>query len=172
MEEARKSIKILGEICEDYGLEINLNKSRALIFNSKQEYNEIEGIYVEKELKNENKRDIFNGYKKEMMVKGKRLEYMTYGVIEKSCNRLMIGKSFWKPTALPSVLYGSDAVDLNEKNIIQLQVMEYNVYRQILVAPSYVPIDVLRAEIGSSLMKTRVIKGRILYWRNVFHRKN
>ena len=33
MEAARKSIKMLREICKDHGLEINLNKSRALIFH-------------------------------------------------------------------------------------------------------------------------------------------
>ena len=77
------------EISKDHGLEISLNKIRVLIFNSKQKYNEIEWISVEKELKYldvkiENRRDMFNGYKKEVMVKGKRLECMTYSIVEKS----------------------------------------------------------------------------------------
>ena len=63
------------EISKDHGLEISLNKIRVLIFNSKQKYNEIEWISVEKELKYlavkiENRRDMFNGCKKEVMVKG------------------------------------------------------------------------------------------------------
>ena len=86
---------------------------------------------------------------------------ITYSVIERSCNKLLIGKSFWKSIVLPSVLYGTNIINLTEDNINQLQKIENSVYRFILGAAHYSPNVTLRGEIGASLMKKRVINGRI-----------
>ena len=42
---------------------------------------------------------------------------ITYSVIEKSCNKLMIGNNFWESIVLPSVLYGTNIINLTEDNI-------------------------------------------------------
>ena len=76
-----------------------------------------------------------------MMDKAKRLEGVTYGVLERSCSRMMIGKVYWKTVALPSILHGSDVIDFIEKDVEKLQVIENNVYRKILRAPSFTPIS-------------------------------
>ena len=106
------------------------------------------------------------------MDKAKRLEGVTYGVLERSCSRMMIGKVYWKTVALPSILHGSDVIDFIEKDVEKLQVIENNVYRKVLRAPSFTPIAVLRGEIGSSMMKTRIMNGRLMYWRGIFGRNN
>ncbi len=52
---------------------------------------------------------------------------------------------------------------MTETEIQQLQRIENGVYRQILGAPKYAPTCTLRGEIGASLMKRRIIDGRIPY---------
>ena len=46
---------------------------------------------------------------------------ITYSVIERSCNKLLIGKTFWKSIVLPSVFYGTNIIYLTEDNINELQ---------------------------------------------------
>ena len=53
---------------------------------------------------------------------------ITYSVIEKGCNKLLIGKTFWKSIGLPSVLYGTNIINLTENNINELQKIENSVY--------------------------------------------
>ena len=45
---------------------------------------------------------------------------ITYSVIERSCNILLIGKTFGKRIVLPSVLYGTNIINLTEDNINEL----------------------------------------------------
>ena len=42
------------------------------------------------------KRNVFEGQKNEIIKKIKRLSVMTNSVIEKSCHRVMMGKTYWK----------------------------------------------------------------------------
>ena len=79
---------------------------------------------------------------------------ITYSIIEKDCNRLLIGKTYWKSIVLLSILYGVNVINLSEDDIKDLQVFENDVYRTILNAPGYAP-NTLRSEIGSSLGKKR-----------------
>ena len=88
---------------------------------------------------------------------------ITYSVIERSCNKLLIGKTLWKSIVLPSVLYDTNIINLTEDNINELQKIENSVYRSILGAAHYSLNVTLRGEIGASLVKKRVINGRINY---------
>ena len=72
-----------------------------------------------------------------MFSKAKRMENMTYGIIERSCNRVMIGKTYWKDVVLPSILHGAEVIDLTKEEINKLQIIENNIYRKILRAPSF-----------------------------------
>ena len=51
IEKARKNLKILTEISESYGLKINKEKSKILLYNSKENIKEIEGIQVTDKIK-------------------------------------------------------------------------------------------------------------------------
>ena len=75
--------------------------------------------------------------------------------------QLLIGKTFWKSIVLPSVLYGTNIINLTEYNINELQKIENSVYRSILGAAHYSPNVTLSGGIGASLVKKRVINGRI-----------
>ena len=107
-----------------------------------------------------------------MIAKAKKLANVVYSVIEKSVNRVLIGKTFWKVLALPSILFCTNIIGLNASEIEKLQVIENGVYRKILGAPSYAPNCTLRGEIGSSTMKARVAKGMIKYVKSVVFRDN
>ena len=86
---------------------------------------------------------------------------ITYSVIEKSCNKLLIGKkTYWKSIALPSLLYGTNIINLTDDNIIELEIIENSVYRCI------------RGEIGESLMRKIVINGTITYVKGIQIKRN
>ena len=112
VEEARRTVKSLREEAEKYGLEMNIEKSKCLMFNMEgEELREIEGMEVVKELeylgvKIEGRCNLYEGQRKRMLEKGKRMSNMTYSVIEKSCHRVLIGKAYWKSVVLAGVLFG------------------------------------------------------------------
>ena len=53
-----------------------------------------------------------------------KMSNMTYSIIARSCNKLMIGKSFWNCVALPSILYGSSMICWTKTEISKLQRQE------------------------------------------------
>ena len=176
---AREGVDILTRIAGKFGLEINKSKekSSALIFNMKDHPNDIQGIEVEKTIKYlgitvENKRDMFGIFRKKVVEKAQKMANIVYPVISRSCNKLLIGKTFWKSVALPYVLYGCNAVDLNEDTIKKLQVIENGVCRKLMGAPRGAAVCTLRGEIGISEMKMRCIEGRLKYVNNIEHRGN
>ena len=107
-----------------------------------------------------------------MMKKAQRLSNMTYGIIKKCYNKILIGKVCWKTIALPSILFATKVTTLSENEIQKLQRFENVVYRQILRAPPYAPNCTLRGEIGSSLMKTRIMEGHLQYIRRALQGQN
>ena len=176
-EEAEKNINIVSKISKKYGLEINIDKSKVIIFNKKENIEKIGNIKVENSfeylgIQIIDKRNMFQDHIKKSLTKAKKFENMTFSMIEQSCNRVLVGKVFYKNICLPAILYGLNIVKINEKEINNLQTIENNVYRKILDAASYTPIGTLRGEIGSSSMKSRIYKGKILYWKSIMERNN
>lgn len=177
VEEARENIRQVITISAKYGLDINKEKSNIIATNMKDQIDDIEGIKVVDDIKYlgikiNAGRLMFRKHKKEMMEKAQKLANTTYSVIAKSCNKLMIGKTYWKSLALPSFLYGSSLINMTEKEIENLQVIENKVYRHILGAPGYTAVATLRGEIGASSMKSRIIKDRIFYVKGILDGKN
>ena len=150
IEEAAVNLKIVIQISRHFGLEINKAKSNIMIFNMKEQPDNIEDIEVVNKITSN----------------------MTYSIIEKGGNRLLIGKTYWKSIALPSILYGVNVINLSEDDIKDLQVIENDVYRTILNAPGYAPNTTLRSEIGSSLMKKRIMNGRINFIKSILQGRN
>ena len=171
-EEAERDIRKVKEISKTFGLEINLEKSSIIVYNRKEDFNQLEGIQVKENIKYlgveiNNKRNMFKNHIENRIKKAKKLENATFSMIESSCNRGLVGKVYWKNVCVPAILYGFNTAKITEKEINSLQVIENGVYRKILKAPSYAPTGTLRGEIGSAPMKTRIIKGKILYWKSV-----
>lgn len=105
-------IEALTDLSHTTGLKINKDKSNVLIFNSKLQIEEIKGIKVTSDLKYlgitvTNKRNCFKTQKEKSLQKAKKLANLTYSIISQSCNKILIGKTYWKSVVLPSVLFGS-----------------------------------------------------------------
>ena len=166
--EAKQIIDELIGVGEECGLSINKGKSRILIFNMKGRPKSIRGIDVVKQIKylgitiNDDKK-CFRIHKKEAIEKADRMANITYPVISKSCNKILIGKTYWKSIVLPTILYGSNILGFTKTDIDKLQIIENRVYRHILGAPRYAQIPTLRGEIGASSMMARIMEGYVKY---------
>ena len=103
--------------------------------------------------------------KKYMINNARKLANLTYSVIERSVNKILIGKAYWKQIALPSILHCLPVIHLTKTDIDTIQKVENSVYRKMLGAQRYAPVCALRGEIGSSLMETRNLETKLNYYR-------
>ena len=146
-----------------------------MIFNMKEQPGQIEDIKMVDRIKYlgieiDNKRNYFKTQRIQILEKARKLANMTYAVIEKSCNTLLIGQTYWKSVSLPSIIYGINVINLTDDDIKNLQTIENSVYRAILGAPDYALNSTMRSKIGASLMKTRIINTRISYIKRMCER--
>ena len=74
---------------------------------------------------------------------------LTFSVISKSCDKLLIGKTYWMIVVQPRVLSAVAVVVWTKEERKQLQRVEKRVWRQILGSPIYTPVAALQGEIGS-----------------------
>ena len=172
LQEAKESIIRLTSIANECGLSINKNKSNILIFNSKIQPEEIEGIPVTKNITYlgviiQNKKDCYKQHKIESIKKAKKYSNLMPVVIAKSCNKLLIGKTYWKSAALPSILHGTEAIHLDNNSILELQREENKAYRYILNSRRKTAISALRGEFGASLQTTRDMKSKIFFIKHI-----
>ena len=173
----KRTMRIVTEVSSKYGLNLNKTKSSIMIFNNRNQTEEIDGIKITKEIKYlgikiDNKRKMFTSQKKEMIKKAQRLANCTFSVIEKSVNKLLIGKTYWKNVALPSVLHGIPIIDMTKTDLDKIQRIENSVYRKILGGQRYAPNCTLRGEIGASLMHSRYKESKLNYYRYAVNSKN
>jgi len=171
-EEAKTGIEELRRVAEKYGLEMNVRKSQCMQFNTEREVSEIAGVEVVREIKYlgvkvQNGRNLFDKHRVEMVNRAKWMSSMTSSVIEKSCHRVMVGKSYWKGVVLPRVLYGAEVVRLKVEDMNSIQKQENAAMRRMLEAGRGVAIAGMRGEIGMGTVRSRVARGRIQYWRRV-----
>ena len=148
-----------------------------MIFNLKEQPEYIGDIEVVSKIKYlgieiDNKKNYFRSQRTNIVEKARKMANMTYSIIEKGYNRLLIGKPYWKSIALPSILSGVNAINLSEEDIDDLRKIENTVYRTILNAPQYAPNSTLRSKIGSSLMKKRIMNGRINFMKHIINGRN
>ncbi len=121
LEQARDNIKLLTDISKHHGLEINKEKSNIIIFNMTDQPEMINEIKVTTSIKYlgitiNNSRNIFTLHKQQMFQKAEKMANLTYPVIAKSCNKIIIGKTYWKSVSLPSILFGANTMCLNKSD--------------------------------------------------------
>ena len=83
------------------GLEINKTKSSCIIYNEKNKPESIRGITVTEKMKYlgviiNDKVECFKEHKTDKITLCKKMANMTYSVTARACNKLLIGKTFWK----------------------------------------------------------------------------
>ena len=170
--EAEEGIRILVEVAQECGLELNKEKSNILVFNNKEETENIEGINVTTEIKYlgikvVNKRNCFKEQKQKAINEAYKFANIVPSVISRSCNKLLIGSTYWKHTVLPLVMYGAEVLNYTKVEIEKIQKAEYKAYRHMMNAPRYTPVSGLRGEVGASSHLARDIKTKFNFLRHL-----
>ena len=96
-----------------------------------------------------NKRNCYSNHIRDSMVKGNKYVSILPATIATSTNRLLIGKTYWKSIALPSILFSSKVINYNKTQLDELQRIENKAWRYILHAPKYAPVAAFRSEVGA-----------------------
>ena len=107
-----------------------------------------------------------------MIERAHKLANLTYEMINKSCNNVLIRKTYWKTMVLSSLLQGLGVITFNKDFIKQFQTIENSVFRKIFGARDRTPNTVLRGEIGSSLMESRFIQTKLLFTKSILEGDN
>ena len=133
LEAAKKNLRIIEEESRKYGLELNKEKSSILVYNNKENIEEIDGIKVVNKieylgLKIDNERDIFKSQKMDLMDRAGKAASRTYSVIKRSCNKMLIGKTYWKGKIVPSVLNGIGLMNMSGEETNRLQSIENSIW--------------------------------------------
>ena len=71
-----------------------------------------------------------------------------------------------------SVLVGISVINLWVNEIKQLQRFKNGVYRQLLGGRKYTPIAILRGEVGSSMVRSRIIQARLILVKSIIEGDN
>ena len=173
----KRILNRIENICIKYGLILHKDKCKILVYNNDEAIGEINNIEVVPKIKYlgiiiENKRTIFQLQKAKIFESANKHANMMYSMLGKCCNRLLIGKTFWKGLVLPNILYGSDIIDFTIENIKALQVLDNRAYRDILKVPKYTATSFLRGEVGASAAETRIIKNKISFLKHAYQGDN
>ena len=66
----------------------------------------------------------FKRHKEEKIRQARKMANMTYSVMHKSCNKIMIGKVYWKSVVLLAVLAGTSVLCWTKSELEMLQKIE------------------------------------------------
>ena len=105
-------------------------------------------------------------------MQARKMANLTYSIIARSCSKIMIGKTYWKSVVLPGVLYASSVLTWTRKEMDEMQLIENQVWRQMLGAPRFTPVATMQGEIGASTMKCRDMKSKLKMMKHMKTSKN
>ena len=148
-EEAEEMIQMVKEVAGTCGLKINKGKSNVLIFNNDGiRLEEVGGIRVSNTIRylgidRGDSRMYFHEYRKRRIQLAEKMAKLTFSVISRSCDKLLIGNTYWKSMVQPRVLSAAAVVVWTREEKRQWQRVDNRVWRQILGAPVYIPVVAL-----------------------------
>ena len=168
MQNMHQIIFRIQNICLKYGLKLNKNKCKIMIFNSDENFTDINDIAVVDNFKYlgvtiNNKKKCYEHHKTKIKSESFKFSNILYSILGNSVNRLLIGKTFWKGVILPNLLYANDIIPMNNSDLNEIQVIENKAFRTILQVPKSTANSFLRGEVGSSTVKSRDMKNKLLF---------
>ena len=83
--------------------------------------------------------------------------------VKKSCDVIVVGKAIWKMMHIPAIMYGRTVVTTTDSNITKLQRIENRIWRFLLRIGRYSTVEALRGEIGTSIVKSRIMETSLAY---------
>ena len=179
-EEASGMVGVLEECAREYGLTINRGKSACMVFNEQGDggmVNEVNGIGVVEEMrylgvKVVNVRDCFRVNRKEKVGVADRMRHVAASVIARACDRVLMGKTYWKSVVLPGVLSSNGVMAWRKSEREKLQRIENDVWRRVFKAASFTPVVALQGEIGCSSVEARDMRSKIEFVRYLMSSEN
>merc|ERR1711895_307617 len=166
-------LKCLQKSGKEYGLEINKEKTKILKIRGKEdsykikEYEMVEkATYLGITVTGGKGREIFQAENEIILDKTNKQVKTVMGNVRKSADKAVIGKAMWKQGSVPAILYGRAVIPASKTLTKELQENENRVWRHILGIGGYTTVAALRGEIGSSLMKTRIMNNALQYVRS------
>ena len=161
-------MEVMLESAETAGLKMNSKKSYCMIFGKMVKPDIINGLRVVSELKYlgiwvNDSGDCYKEHKKIKLNLARKMSNITFSVVSRCCNRVIVGSTYWKSVVLPTLLNGAAVVTYTVSELEQLQRVENCVWRYILGAPRCAPVVTLRGEIGASSMEARDMKTKLTY---------
>ena len=177
IEDMERMLRMVTMAADDIGMKMNKEKSDILIYGMKEKPQKIEGVNVVNRIRYlgvtvSDTWECFSVYKNDKIQMAQRMSNLTYSVIARSCNKLLIGKTYWKSVVMPSLLFASSAIPWNKTELQKLQRAENSVWRHILGAPGYAPVTAMRGDIGASCMNARDMKTKLKYVRYIMRGSN
>merc|ERR1712121_274320 len=171
-------LKCLEKTGREYGLEINKEKTKILKIRGEEDNHKInkyemvkEATYLGITVTGGKGRNIFQAENKKKLDKAKKQVNTVMGEVRKSADKAIIGKAIWKQISVPAILYGRAMVPTPKTLAENLHRKENMVWRHILGIGGYSAIASLKGEVGSSLMKTRIMDSNLQYVRDVLNGK-
>merc|ERR1712121_325541 len=171
-------LKCLSDAGKKYGLQINKEKTKIMRVRGKDNGQKIDGYEMVNEatylgitITGGKGRNIFQAENKKILDKAKKQVNTVMGEVRKSADKAIIGKAVWKQVSVPAILYGRAVVPTSKTLTENLQRKENMVWRHILGIGGYSAVASLRGEVGSSLMRTRIMDSNLQYVRNVLNGK-
>ena len=163
-----KLIFKMENLCLIYGLQLNKSKCNIMMINDKEDIDNIENINIVDKIKYlgiiiDNKKKCFQTQKAKIIENATIFNHQMYAILGNTCNRMLIGKTYYKGLVLPNILYADEIFTYTETELNNLQKQDNRAYRSILQVPRYTGTEFLRGEIGASSSKARHIKNKILF---------
>ena len=161
-------IDVLEAGARECGLSISKEKSKVMVFGGCDGARRVRGMEVVDEIRYlgvvvSARRDCFRKNRMERIESAERMVNMTYSVVERSCDRLLMGKTFWKSVVLPGVLHAGELMVWSRSELDKLQRLENGVWRQVMRAPSYAAVAGLQGEVGCSSVRARDMKLSLIH---------
>ena len=137
-----------------------------MIFNAKDRPEKIFDFPIVKQIKYlglliDDKRNCFDSQKKRIDNNAHKYLSQMFSILGNCCNRMLIGKTFWKGLALTNLLYGADVINFTKTELDNLQIKDNKAYRIILKVTQSTAAEILRGEIGATSSRARDIKLKI-----------
>merc|ERR1712055_303085 len=167
-ETMRKTLDILEETGGENGLKLRDEKTKILRIKGPGTSKKIGRFKIEEAkylgvMVGGRGRNIFEAENKAWLEKAEKKANSIIGLVNKSADRLIVGKAMWKMIAIPALLFGRAVVTTTKRNIKKLQIIENRVWRYLLGIGGYSTVEALRGEIGASMVKSRIMETMLQY---------
>ena len=91
--------------------------------------------------------------------------------VQKSADKVLVGKAIWKLMAIPSILFGRAVVPSCKSKTEAIQRKENRVWRHLMGIGAFSAIDALRGEMGASMVKSRIMETVLQFARDALNSK-